>query len=267
MPEGPAYGTADPDAPVSRAELERAMRHLNMSDLDLRDAVLQMGARIVALIDELTRRIDGVEPLPAPPGTPAPAPTETVEAAVNTRVAEALFHVRVGDAAQPTRVSLDLGGEDKYQTEGATPPCDELLHLCKARCCMLTFPLSTADLDEGVIRWDYGQPYLIRQRASDQYCVHNDPTSHGCTVHAQRPRACRQYDCRNDDRIWSDYENRIVAPPFHGFFDDAARDFDVVERARQRTAAIVAEKVAISESFAEAEPRPGPAPVPRTRAT
>jgi len=49
-----AYGTAAPDAPATRAELERGLRSLHLSDLDLRDAVLQLAARVVALTDELT---------------------------------------------------------------------------------------------------------------------------------------------------------------------------------------------------------------------
>jgi hypothetical protein len=30
-------------------------------------------------------------------------------------------------------------------------------------------------------------------------------------VHGQRPEACRVYDCRNDKRIWKDFEKRILA--------------------------------------------------------
>ncbi|MBL0219994.1 MAG: YkgJ family cysteine cluster protein [Myxococcales bacterium] len=41
---------------------------------------------------------------------------------------------------------------------------------------------------------------MIRQRASDEYCVHNDPETHHCTVHSARPRVCRTYHCRDDKR-------------------------------------------------------------------
>ncbi len=259
---GDVYGTADPDAPVGRIEFERAMRHLNLSDLDLRDALLQLAARVVALTDEVTRRIDGVEPQPAPAKTPARPVSATVEDAVDTALGPTLEQIRIADAGQPTRVSLDFGG-DKYTTEPAHVPCDELIHLCHGRCCRLTFSLSTQDLDERVIRWDYGQPYLIRQRKSDGYCVHSDPMSRACTVHAQRPRTCRAYDCRNDKRIWTDFENKIPAPHFEGIFDDRGQSgptFDLVARARNRLRVIDAEKKAIGDSFAEAEPKQGPAP-------
>jgi len=260
-----AYGTAAQDAAATRAELERAVRSLHMSDLDLRDAVLQLAARVVALTDELTRRLDGVEPQPAPPGTPAAPPTATVEAATEAAMAATLDVIRASDAQLATRVSLDLGGP-KYRTESPPIPCAELIPLCGARCCSLSFALSTEDLDEGVIRWDYGQPYLIAQRASDGFCVHNDPDSRGCTVHRFRPRVCRSYDCRKDPRVWIDYDQRLPAPLVRGEVElrterrSADTEFDLLERARRRAAAVARETVAISESFAEAAPRKGPAP-------
>ncbi len=75
----------------------------------------------------------------------------------------------------------------------------------------MAFPLSYQDLDEGKVEWDYALPYLIRQGA-DRYCVHSHPETRGCTVYEQRPAACRTYDCRNDKRIWLDFEGRIPAP-------------------------------------------------------
>jgi Fe-S-cluster containining protein len=259
-----AYGTASRDAPVRRADFERALRSLNLTDLDLRDTVLQLAARVVALTDELTRRLDGVEPIPAPPGTPAPPPTATVEAAVDDAIPPALAMIQANDVRGPGRVSLDTG-TSKYDVESPPIPCAELLPLCHARCCALTFSLSTEDLDEGVIRWDYGQPYLIRQRSSDGYCVHNDPEHRGCTVHAFRPRVCRSYDCRNDRRVWIDYQQRIATPMQGHQFAAEARAaappiFDLVERARARSSAVARELVAINHTFADSDPVKGPKP-------
>jgi Fe-S-cluster containining protein len=260
-----AYGTAALDAPATRAELERAIRSLALSDLELRDTVLKLAARVVALTDELTRRLDGVEPIPAPPGTPAPPPTRTVEAATDAALGATLAAIRAGDARLATRVSLDYGGP-KYTAESPMIPCAELIALCQARCCTLSFALSTEDLDEGVVRWDYGQPYLIAQRASDGYCVHNDPDRRGCTVHRFRPRVCRTYDCRRDARVWIDYDARIPAPLVAGQLEAQrepeldASEFDLVTRARARAAAFARETRAITESFAEAAPRKGPRP-------
>jgi hypothetical protein len=235
---------------------------LNLADLELRDAVHQLAARVVALTDELTRRLDGVEPLPAPPGTPAPAPASTVEAAVEAGLEPALAQILVADSHP--RVSLDPIG-DKYATAGADIPCAELLALCGARCCQLTFALSTEDLDEGIIRWDYGQPYLIRQRASDRFCVHNDPATRGCAVHAHRPRTCRAYDCRSDPRVWIDYAQRIAAPM--SALDVPADESlaapelaELLARAEHRARAIRVEQAAIHETFADGEQRPAAGP-------
>jgi Putative zinc- or iron-chelating domain len=101
---------------------------------------------------------------------------------------------------------------DKYQlTDLPQIDCEARLPLCKGRCCKLTFPLSFQDLDEGVVKWDYSRPYQIRKRA-DLYCVHNDEQTLGCRVYENRPAICRQYDCRNDKRVWIDFEKRIPAP-------------------------------------------------------
>jgi hypothetical protein len=247
------------DDPVTRRELERAIRSLNLADVELRDVVLQLAARVVSLSDELTRRLDGVEPLPAAPNTAAPPPEGTIEAAVESTLAATLEKIRAGDAVGPGMISLDTSGEDKYTVTPVDIPCAELIPLCHARCCTLTFALSTADLDEGVVRWDYGQPYLIRQRASDGFCVHNDPDTHACEVHEARPRVCRAFDCRDDDRVWIDYEKRIPAPfgeaERRNWVDKTITVAELVERSRARALAIRYERHAISESFADAAPK------------
>lgn len=101
---------------------------------------------------------------------------------------------------------------DKYALDNLPQiDCDSRLHLCKARCCKLNFPLSFQDLDERVVQWDYGKPYQILQRL-DGYCVHNHRQKKHCCVYKNRPAICRTYDCRQDKRIWLDFEQRIPAP-------------------------------------------------------
>jgi Fe-S-cluster containining protein len=99
---------------------------------------------------------------------------------------------------------------DKYDVKGPPIDCAERVHLCKAACCRLDFTLSKQDLAEGVVRWDVGRPYRIRQR-EDGWCNHCDESTKRCGVHGQRPLVCRQYDCRTDPRIWQDFEKRIPA--------------------------------------------------------
>lgn len=263
MSEDKAFGTAEPNEPVTRADFERALRFLNLSDLELRDTVLRLAAQVVALTDELVRRIDNVEPEPAEPNTPARAVTTTVENAVVEALPQTLAKIRAAEVRDTGRVWIEIDQEDKYAVKGPDIPCAELLPLCQARCCRMGFPLSSIDLDEGVIRWDYGQPYMIRQRATDGFCVHNDPDTHGCTVHAQRPLVCRKYDCREDVRVWIDYEQRIPAPL--DVPDRGQKSFDLMERVRKRHEAMILENNSLVQVYPDGEPRVGPAPALGTR--
>jgi Putative zinc- or iron-chelating domain len=266
--DGP-YGTAPHDAPVPRWEMERALRFLNLAITNVRDDVLRLAAQVVTLTDELTRRLDGQEPLPAAPGTPAAAPTGTVEDTVDQRTGTTLAKIQTADETSTGRVSLSPP-IDKYEvTLDDPPPCMELLPLCGARCCQMTFSLTSQDLDEGIIRWDYGQPYLIRQRKSDGYCVHNHPGHHGCTVHAQRPATCRGYSCKQDKRIWIDFEKRIPAGeisqlprPGNPPGSDQVTEFELHERARARQLALTIETSRVRTTFSDRDAAPGPALAP-----
>jgi Putative zinc- or iron-chelating domain len=94
---------------------------------------------------------------------------------------------------------------------GAVIDCDNRIPLCGAACCKLPFALSREDIREGVVRWDLGRPYMIAQDP-DHTCVHLDRRTRRCGVYEQRPVPCRGYDCRNDTRIWLDFDNRVVNP-------------------------------------------------------
>ena len=101
---------------------------------------------------------------------------------------------------------------DKYSAEGKVIlDCASRVELCKAACCTFRFYLTPQDLDERIVKWDYGNPYWVRCRA-DGYCMHCDPDSLTCEVHEQRPYTCRSYDCRQDKRVWVDFEKRIPSP-------------------------------------------------------
>jgi len=104
-------------------------------------------------------------------------------------------------------------GGDKYALGPSEVEidCAARLPLCHAACCRLRVPLTRQDLDEGVVQWDADRPYLNRQR-EDGFCVHCDAASHRCDVYDQRPGLCRTFDCRNDRRIWIDFERRIPNP-------------------------------------------------------
>jgi hypothetical protein len=102
-------------------------------------------------------------------------------------------------------------GVSKYDFSGGVAiDCEDRMPLCRAACCRLPFALSREDVQEGIVRWDLGQPYFVAQRP-DGCCVHLGDDRR-CTVYDQRPVPCRGYDCRKDNRIWLDFENRVVNP-------------------------------------------------------
>jgi Fe-S-cluster containining protein len=117
---------------------------------------------------------------------------------------------QVAGISQP-RVRLANMGDKYADPRTAEIDCHARIHLCHARCCSFNFYLTAQDLDEGVAKWDYGNPYWIK-RGEDGYCVHCDAATRACTIHARRPHVCRLYDCRQDKRIWIDFEARIPAP-------------------------------------------------------
>jgi Fe-S-cluster containining protein len=101
---------------------------------------------------------------------------------------------------------------DKYAFEkGVEIDCASRIPLCRATCCRLPFALSKQDVREGIVQWDFGQPYMIDQGV-DGYCNHLDRSAHACTVWKNRPVPCRGFDCRKDTRIWLDFEKRIPNP-------------------------------------------------------
>ena len=101
--------------------------------------------------------------------------------------------------------------DDKYRVTSADVDCAARFHLCHARCCAFSFELSQQDLEEGKVRWELEEPYVIRHEP-DGFCSHLDRQTLFCTIHAQRPATCRGYDCRGDQRVWLDFEARIPAP-------------------------------------------------------
>jgi Fe-S-cluster containining protein len=48
--------------------------------------------------------------------------------------------------------------------------------------------------------------------------VHLERGGCRCSIYAQRPVPCRAYDCRNDKRIWADFERRIPSPELERLF-------------------------------------------------
>ncbi len=173
-----------------RQDLERGLRFSNaLNSLNL-DQNKEAIATVQAIIDLLIRA--GILDLD------------------DLRQALEMARRRVAARPAPT-VRLASKGDKYAEGQTADVDCASLIHLCQSRCCTFKFFLTKQDLDEGVARWDYGNPYWIRQQ-DDGYCVHSEGRTHACTIHPRRPHICRAYDCRKDTRVWSDFDKRIPAP-------------------------------------------------------
>lgn len=176
--------------PEQRAEIERGLRFAHVMMSVGQDQANEAVAYVQALADVLVQKgLIHEEELEEP-----------LERA----------RQEIGKLMMP-RVRLAEMGDKYAEGQAVEIDCLNRLPLCHARCCTFRFFLTRQDLDEGAARWDYGNPYWIKQ-GGDGYCIHSDPASRACTIHAQRPHVCRQYDCRNDKRIWVDFEQRIPAP-------------------------------------------------------
>ena len=114
--------------------------------------------------------------------------------------------------AQGMAVAMQEFTESKYAfRRGAEVDCQARVQLCQAACCRLPLALSKEDVREGIVRWELGQPYMIAHD-SDGYCAHFDRETHCCTIYAHRPVPCRGYDCREDERIWLDFDKGVINP-------------------------------------------------------
>ena len=123
-----------------------------------------------------------------------------------------MAQVRKQLEAEPAPRVMLARSEDKYKCQHTViVDCASRIHVCKAKCCTLSFYLTDQDLDEGVARWDYGRPYWI-QTGKNGHCVHCEAETLRCKIHRNRPYVCRAYDCRKDQRVWSDF-NRMIPNP------------------------------------------------------
>jgi hypothetical protein len=171
-------------------EVEAALRRAESERSELAGEVRALQARLGQLVDLLVARGQLVEG--------------------HKRLLDKVGQAASGDTSQMRRVRLRQW-VDKYAVASAGIDCEKRIPLCKARCCAMSFELTEQDLDEGAVRWELLEPYVIRHE-KDGYCTHLDRATSGCTIYDKRPAVCRSFDCREDRRIWLDFEQRIPAP-------------------------------------------------------
>ena len=116
-----------------------------------------------------------------------------------------------GESAAKHRVRLAMVS-GKHSIVGPDIDCAAHLPLCQARCCSFRVELDPVEVRGGQLRFSLEEPFLL-DRAADGYCTHlREGEGGGCECYGDRPATCRVYDCRDDRRVWIDYEARIPAP-------------------------------------------------------
>ena len=132
-----------------------------------------------------------------------------VELLIEREVVEAADLVAAVNAVRAeTKFDVDVSIriDDPSDMPGPPVDCAARLHICKAVCCRLRFPLSGEEVESGgPLKWDLGRPYFNRHNEHG-YCHQCDSETHACNVYEQRPAPCRQYSCVGDDRIWKDFD-------------------------------------------------------------
>ena len=172
-------------------DIYRALSIVLQRSTDAEDRSTAAGAGVLATVDLLIEILAG-------------------QGVINEGHRRLLAKVRERARPERPRVRLRLF-VDKYQQPNSAIDCDKRVHLCHARCCSFTVELSRQDVEEGQLLWNIDEPYLLR-RDADGHCSHLDRGTRGCGVYQNRPAACRTFDCRNDQRIWIDFEKMIPAP-------------------------------------------------------
>lgn len=210
------------------AELVRTLRATWLALEELRGQVHALAAQVVAVTEAVAA---------------GAADRDAAEAAIVARAATLRPAIAAADAMDDGR--LQLGAvPDKYGLpDDGGPPCLEVLPICQGRCCALTFALSSQDLDEGVIQWDRGRPYLIRHD-DDGRCTHQRRPTGECGCYQHRPAPCRTYDCRDDRRIWTDFATRTLAPAMSP--DDVDASFRA-EAVRERDLGLTLEALTVRD--------------------
>jgi hypothetical protein len=117
-----------------------------------------------------------------------------------------------------TKIKADRGikvrlsmATDKYSVESSDIDCAARIPLCGARCCSFDVALSTQDVLERKLPFVIDQPYMLPRDPATKKCACMDAQG-ACTAYDYRPATCRSYDCREDRRVWLDFEARVPAP-------------------------------------------------------
>ena len=95
--------------------------------------------------------------------------------------------------------------------------CDARHPLCGAHCCTLEIRLTDEEIASGRYRRAAHRPHYLERVEEGEgagHCVYwrGQHDANACSIHADRPAACRAYTCFGDRRFWRDFEARVPNP-------------------------------------------------------
>ncbi len=172
----------------TQAVFQKSFTRISLVEAMLGELVDTLMAKGVVVPDEL-------------PGAAAAAAEAEIRAEAAEQLSDAERSLRWPNVA----VRIDPTDPGPYEPVD----CGARMHICHAVCCKLKFALTSDEIDAGLVKWDIGHPYIIRQ-SSTGYCCHNDAETEGCTIYDDRPMLCRRFSCKGDSRIWTDFDNMVL---------------------------------------------------------
>jgi Fe-S-cluster containining protein len=200
----PVDGIGMSDAETTRAS-ERGANGLDGLERQLERG----GVRTQSLFNRTFERLSEVEAMLLGLLDVLLARKVITEAEIEPAVRRIEEQVAARGEAQVQAVALRADDAAAAARPEAVVDCAARMHVCHAVCCKLAVKLDAAEVESGRLRWDLGRPYYLRKEA-DGRCTHQDRSTGGCGVYADRPKPCRQYSCANDRRIWKDFDRMIL---------------------------------------------------------
>ena len=200
----------------TQATLQRGFRRLGTAEallVGLLEALTAKGVLTEEEVDRILSDDDGSGPIGRV--TEPVVGAEGAEGAGGADGAQAEDEADEADEEPTTPTikwpSIAMRVDDPDQGDEPETPvdCGARMHVCHAVCCQLKFPLSSDEVESGLVKWDIGHPYIIRHQSTG-WCTHNDTATHRCDIYADRPGTCRRYSCAGDTRIWKDFDGMVL---------------------------------------------------------
>jgi Fe-S-cluster containining protein len=85
--------------------------------------------------------------------------------------------------------------------------CEKRIPVCQQACCRIfNIHLNSEEAESGRFDWNPRMPYtMLKNHLGCTYLSQGK-----CLIYHHRPKTCFTYSCKNDRRIWEDYEKMVL---------------------------------------------------------